>query len=323
MIETPIHLNVNPIMLHFKPLQESEVREKIENALPSPCEIYKHGDQDSLAGYYKFVFANDQKQFGKVFSKRRSLRNRECDFLIRELHQKKSPVNNRIGAPIELSREHTLFCYHWLEGRFFEDDQKQMAEIGLSLADLHKNLLNFPIEKETVRLGDRYYQSLAETSNLTVFASFKSKIQDLLLKKESLTEQIHSHSRMIHNDLHRGNIFFDGPKVQAFLDFEESVSSIGSPLIDLAWVIERFIICSEAPIDHFSFIETFLNHYKERAEWPLTEPIGETIEAIINLKSLHFLHLLFQADHVESSEWKKFKTVISKTESHRKILKEF
>ena len=92
----------------------------------------------------------------------------------------------------------------------------------------------------------------------------------------------------IHGDLNNGNILIKKGKVY-FFDFEDTAKSYFSPLIDLAFLIERSLLTNSAVLNHN--IDEVLCSYSDRSPVTLNYQLIPRILELISVRSLLVLIL--------------------------------
>lgn len=237
----PAHPGHDPIPLRFSRV-DGKWLSKIFADLPiEKVEKAADGSSNTEAGYYRLTLANERLLFAKVKSGERAAREHKAAELSSQL--------NRLGAAT-LAAERTetrqedglsLFLYPWIEPAFYDESLAGLANLGGALALLHSRMRNLPQpEAPQKHLFDIWEDRLRLAHTADHAADYRrllSSAGDAL----ALTR-----SQIAHNDIHRGNVIFEGPEVMAFIDFEDAVDIRSSPLIDIAASLERFCL-SPAP----------------------------------------------------------------------------
>jgi Ser/Thr protein kinase RdoA (MazF antagonist) len=108
--------------------------------------------------------------------------------------------------------------------------------------------------------------------------------------------------QVLHGDLNPGNILITDVGSICFCDFEDAIHTYGSPVIDLAIIVERLLLSRGEAV-----IATFLRTYQK-----LAAPVARTgwlVDSLklINLRAAALLLLAGdQGHHVPPEEWQKF-----------------
>lgn len=239
-----------------KPLQEEFSMLQELQCFSNTFSLQKTIDDNStkFVGFYKIK--EKKTLFIKVFQ--------ESDCFVQNNAEKVSlwlsnhginTIVSKKGYPKKINKyKMCLFVYDYLDGGFFLGYESSIFAIGNLLGKVHKNLQKYPSLDEVYSQGIKGNQILFEQ-----FTKIKSgainpdlpKNSIEILKKTSISEfnLLNYDAQMIHGDLNHGNIIYDKSNNEPFiLDFENSTSTWLSPLYDLAYVVQRFIL---------------LRHYKE------------------------------------------------------------
>jgi thiamine kinase-like enzyme len=251
-IKQPAHFGLFPEKMEWKQVSNNEssiLQKYIDNKLLGI--IYKRCDYQSpnqLNGFYKVK--GDTDLFVKILGDNTheyQLRTEKIALWLRD-----SGINVICTYPdypkkvIEFDL--WIYIYDYIEYDFFLGDVESLYFIGRELGAMHKLMLTSPFAKTISSSGRKKNQlllnQLTKIKEGSYTPSFStSAIQ--LIKKTRFEEYqlLEEYSQMIHGDLNLGNIIFTkGSKKPIFLDFEETNDSWLSPMYDVAFIIQRFII---------------------------------------------------------------------------------
>ncbi|SOE17805.1 phosphotransferase family enzyme [Hoeflea halophila] len=235
----PAHPGHDPIPLRFSPVDGKWLSNVFADLPIERVEKAANGCSTADAGYYRLTLADGRLLFAKVKSGERATREHKAAELSSQL--------NRLGAAT-LAAERTrkedglsLFLYPWIEPAFYDDSLKGLANLGGALALLHSKMRNLPQPNAP---GQHLLDIWADRLRLARNADHAA---DYLLALSRASDALaRTKSQIAHNDIHRGNVIFEGSEVVAFIDFEDAVDTRSSPLIDIAASLERFCL-SPAP----------------------------------------------------------------------------
>jgi len=231
---------------------------------------------------------------------------------------------------IVIDQQHSdILIYPLLETRLCNFSSEDLSNIAISLAHFHNALLNYP-EKNQVKIDSqkrleqlktvwqKFNQSVSSLSNpQSTDELIPQAVANILTKEnECLLDVLSKHAQMIHGDLNVGNILFKKDEV-LLIDFENSLYSYMTPLYDISYIIQRFIINKTQSNDQIEplvtrFLAIYLQHYK-KAELisSLIKYQSNIIPLILRASAVFCLLILAkqQIEHavkVEKAEWDKF-----------------
>lgn len=296
-----------------------EVLQLLQDTIGRGDYYYKSESRPSLVnltGYYVYKNVNNEQLFLKIVpvDYKKSVENANLISLWVRSEGIKTPT------PLpELSchiREHIVYLYEFIDGaRFFNEKIEDIQSLGHGLAQLHDALLKYP-EANIVKINSKRRNaelSLLRQSIVNSLDCVDGKEMELktLLSSSEYIFDIESlgNEQVLHGDLVRGNVLFKhGETDPIFIDFEDSYFSYGCVELDIALVIERFIICGDKKtLENFGnvFSDSYLKNRQSRAKL-----FNYGLECFLKYLSLKALTILikkkYDGHNVNETEWKKF-----------------
>lgn len=293
-----------------------------------------HTSHDFPFGYYKCETVNSTF-FIKVLSGERAKHTEALHSLTKHLiaHQVNCSELIKEITGLNATKESSfpaddcLQIYTYLEGRFSDFTEKDTNLIAENLSLLHKALCVYPkkinvkAKSESDFLAQKnLWKKIQENSLATKNTSLIPDNVLQLLKKENqdLFNVFMIQPQCIHGDLNIGNILINQKNEVCFIDFENAISTWASPLLDIAYVIERNILIPSMykNISLGSFLSAYFKNtdFKEKSSDELKLMIKEKpslLSQMLKMMNLRCLLILINLvtrknESVEESEWKKF-----------------
>jgi hypothetical protein len=219
-----------------------------------------------------------------------------------------------VDFPKIINDEYAVLAYEYIDGRFSNNSESDIKALGLSLGKLHNVMKECPYREKIKIAGisrhEMILSRLVEVHNDGCNGHVPEYVRRLLKSVSSdLLQILIENAQVIHGDLNYGNVLFIGSEpIPVFLDFEDSWTAWFSPLMDLAFVIERFSLTTNNE-DALSLSNVLLNAYyrisDNRFEYP--EELGMILKGM-SVRSLLILILVSDKypERITDSEWKKF-----------------
>lgn len=186
----------------------------------------------------------------------------------------------------------------WVASRHVDAhvDPVRLAE---AVAGLHRLLSCLP---DTVKVQQRALQRREALQNrlFGVSSGPAARILDCTGHNLDLMDDLEG--QVLHGDLNPGNILVTDSGSIRFCDFEDAIHTYGSPLIDLAIIVERLLLSRDE-----TALTTFLRTYQRLAS-PVARA-GWLVDSLklINLRAAALLLLAGDlGHHVPPEEWQKF-----------------
>ncbi|HHJ80571.1 MAG TPA: hypothetical protein ENJ65_02945 [Candidatus Tenderia electrophaga] len=219
--------------------------------------------------------------------------------------------------------------YPYFEARFAKPQTSDLTNLGMMAGRLHQALASCPWQQK-VQENSEQRQALLFNTLQRIDDSDTAIHQDVIetLRHGSLDyPNSHWPAQIIHGDLNYGNVLFpiQTPDQPLILDFEDTPLSWHSPLVDIAFIIERFILIHS---DHedlaYGLASSLIDSYKQQFSSPLP-PIAEgslfktlqslSVRALCLLSALSLKHISSPA-----SEWDKFLFLYYQTQKCERLI---
>jgi Ser/Thr protein kinase RdoA (MazF antagonist) len=320
VVDAPPHAGLSPVPLDYREATGEWARRIAQAAGAGLVERAVHSRAEPR-GYYRITPAGGgPRLFGKVVSSADAPRLATAQRLSDKAVAAGIPAQRSASPPLPIGEEYALLLCEWIDGRFCTHLGVEMDSLGTTLARLHRFFGDAGAREP--RLGDSTaIEALARSPGLNEASA--QALDDLLRRRDEVRAKLGSPPQPIHNDLHPGNVLFDGEgQVAGVLDFEEALHSVGSPLVDLSWVIERFCFAARPPADAETLAARFIDAYRARAG-SCAAPSGTFLDAI-RWRSLSALAVLSGArlDDAEAAdaEWRKFEAILAASGDWRPAL---
>lgn len=306
----PAHPGLIPRPFHFSATDRGWTARLIQLTGAVKVERAQHAKPIPL-GYYRLDLGERQGvRFGKVV-------HRDC---AQRIHEAAELANACLEAgvpavanarPLTLGDDHVLFLHPWIEGEFSRGTRTEMHSLGQGLLRLHAFLRSSgPPTAQPASFWVDSWRSLEDLQGNPGLNTEQDRgLRELLARRDEAQARLTSQAQRLHNDVHPGNVLFDNQGgLLAFLDFEEALTSWGSPWIDLAWVIERFCLTAVPLEAGQERARHFLHAYFPARG--LDEDCRPMLQDAILWKNYHALGVLGRQHRltgvVQQDEWEKF-----------------
>jgi Ser/Thr protein kinase RdoA (MazF antagonist) len=216
-------------------------------------------------GYYRLTLGGSgQRRFGKVVAVEDAGRESAASLLAGAAAFAGVPALRQLGGPAELDAEYRLFQWSWIDGTFATGSDAEMRALGRATGGLHRFLRSRgrPAADGDATWAARWLTLDALAASGRLQGPVARRLDAFLSRGREVQASLMTDAQPVHDDLHPGNVLFDEQgRVLALLDFEEALQSVGTPWIDLAWVVERFCLLGPRP-EHaedlaFCFLEAY------------------------------------------------------------------
>ena len=212
--------------------------------------IQKKEDQISnhLLGYYRST--NKENIFFKIVDVEDNKNQDNAVLISSWLNESGFKVSCvRKGYPKEIKKYGLwIYLYEYIDHDFFDGSNESIYLIGKGLGKMHKMMIDYPLVNDIFNAGNRKNKLLLkqfkDIKDFRYIPSFPEDAISLIIKtSDEEFSSLTKNSQMIHGDMNFGNIIFEKGSVQPiFIDFEDSASSWLSPLYDIAFIIQRFLL---------------------------------------------------------------------------------
>lgn len=230
--------------------------------------LQKRGDAQhkSLVGYYRSI--SSDSAFIKVLPSVNSETLINAEKISSWLYHSGLSINHsRAGFPKKIEgHDLWIFAYDYIDYDFSSGSVDQLYFIGKELGRMHRLLKEYP-DRENVRVrGVKKNQFLLEQIKKVRMGAAglnfpKSAIELIQKTGESEYQMLTLSAQMIHGDMNYGNVLFNKVNNQpVIIDFEDATASWLSPLYDLAFVIQRFVLLDKIK-DRFELASALIKGY--------------------------------------------------------------
>ena len=196
-----------------------------------------------------------------------------------------------------------LLAYPFVETRYVKPTTTQMGLIGTELGKMHQVLIKSPDKSDIKQNSNKHFELCLSGTDLLCHnlkslnantSAIKETIDHLMRKSFMRSPQV------IHGDLNYGNVLSchgnEGKII--FIDFEEASRSYFNPMLDVAMIIERFIIPSQNSPN--KLLDEFRSSYTA-----ITGQWFENSDQLAGLlRSLSARALLLLASEAVEEEWR-------------------
>lgn len=271
--------------------------------------------------YYRFITDSGNRQlFLKTIAHDRVdsqwQANRIADWL--ERHQVR--VSTLLeGYPRRLDNKYFLLAYTAIDSRFAHLTEVDLRNLGRLLGRAHSVLSELPWRTEIAQRSVERDQMFVSLQTKLVEQA-QGQIRQII--EQSNTQLDDACPQVIHGDLNIGNVLFAlNIQQPILLDFEDANHNWHSPLVDLAMLLERFVLVrssDEATLHKLS--HALLQGYREQNSRSLTPAISPV--ALLQALSCRALLLLgnTQQCHSQQAETAKFIYLHALAEKRRGLL---
>lgn len=191
-----------------------------------------------------------------------------------------------------------------------------MFALGKCVARLHQGLSKVPfadVIQSNFKSKQQVYLNLwqrIKADNFTLEIPSKAK-EILISSSPAIFDIACDKQQVIHGDLNLGNLLFTKADEKTYiyaLDFEDTLHSYGSPLLDIGLLLERILLSESANSEQL--FDTFCRAYHKEYPDIIPDDIGwfKQIRQLLAIRALLILAALSerQGKLVLESEWQKF-----------------
>lgn len=308
-----------------------EVSRRLEEACGERGRITKiNGEVIELEGFYQ-LDNGSKKLFLKVipahYIEQQEEANKFASF-VRGFGVHTSTIIS--GYPVHLDEGFAVFAYDWIEGRCIDSNQDELRQLGYQLGELHQAFHKYPDIKSVSNLTEKRLRALRNIVEKILNTGkgnthYSKRLYELLEKSPHVFESFSEPCQVLHGDLNVGNLLLNGEDI-TFLDFEDSKHSWFPLRIEMAFVLERFVLINElddqkALVNARALLAAYLSSARV---FPFKKP-GEFKSSLewLSLRSLCMLQQ-FEWDGASwpESEWIKFYKLVDQIESRSELLYE-
>jgi len=278
-VRRPAYSGIAPVDIQWQPLssEEKELFEHLfDRGIIQTFQKKKDAHTGCLFGYYRSTGSN--KNFIKVLDRNSCKLQLSAEKIALWLEKSKLSVSCAIGNyPKKYAGDDLwIYVYDYIEHNFFSGDEKELFFVGSELGKMHVLMQKYPLVSEVSVNGKKKNTALFTQLNKIRSNKLSQKLLPTraieLIKNTTDKEfQVLFHcAQMIHGDMNSGNVIFKtGSSKPIFIDFEDSTTAWMSPLYDVAFVLQRFVL---------------MNNFENKVQLALTFIKGYCLQ--FNLKSI-------------------------------------
>lgn len=184
-----------------------------------------------------------------------------------------------------------------LSGRSLEGtDEAHCAEVGKVLAHMHLAGQSFPVSMENPR-GPHWWKTTAMTVLPFLDAEQRTLLEHELIFQESL-RHLELPRGVIHADLFRDNVLFDGDRLTGLIDFYYACNDVLA--YDIAIAVNDWCVVADGSLDAARTRALLASYHSQR---PLTAAEKQAWPALLRAAALRFwLSRLYDLHHPQSGE---------------------
>ncbi len=215
--------------------------------------LQKKDDEYSthLVGYYRST--SHKKNFIKILNKTDNQSQLQAEKIASWLKKTGVCIScTRDDYPKEIEGyDLWIYVYDYIEHEFFSGSEKSLYLVGKELGKMHKLMQDHPMAAEIIVDGGKknalLFQQLHSIKTKKHFSSLPEDAVELIkATSDNEFQTLVRFGQMVHGDMNFGNIIFKKNSHQPiFIDFEDSATAWLSPLYDIAFIIQRFVLFSD------------------------------------------------------------------------------
>lgn len=328
LIKKPAFSSLNSISINWRKLNEVEyytLKNYFSEDIIKFFEKKIDENRNSIIGYYK-----TNTIFIKILSNKNIEVNLDAERITNWLDKKHLSVNPLIeNFPKKIKKLNLwIFAYDFIDYKIFIPKKKQLYLIGQEIGKMHILMKRCPlkqfIRKKGFQKNRLLLKQLEDIKSNKIKLNF-SKDAINLIKNTSLSEYkyLSNNAQMIHGDLNLGNILINKKNNKIFIiDFEDSVTAWISPLYDLAFVIQRFILLQESR-QKLALSKALIEGYKSQANTSnlVSSNNLNSMIKLISIRSLLILSNLSDKEQINfKNEINKFVILYNKMEEYSELI---
>ncbi|HWU35522.1 MAG TPA: homoserine kinase [Methylovorus sp.] len=223
------------------------------------------------------------------------------------------PVKNHAGASLGELNSKPAALVSCLRGKSLEyPSVAQCAEIGRVLADMHLAGLSFPAGMKNLRDGEWRQQTAAKVAPLLNPADKSLLEAQMAFEAEADSEYLPT--GVIHADLFRDNVLFDGDMLGGIIDFYYACQD--ALLYDVAIAVNDWCVEADGSLDQARLTALIESYHAVR---PLTAAEIEAWPGMLRtaamrfwLSRLHDLHFPSAGELTHAKDPGHFRTILHK-----------
>ena len=297
VVELPAHPALRPRPLEYE-VASGDIARTLQLALGGVEVNRARTAHLAPFGYYRV--GAERPLFVKVFPRARLPHLLAVQGLTAQLYGAGCPVQPMLSAPLDLSGDAVGLVYAYIPERFAQDTAEDAALVGAALRSIHDALAIIAPSTAAVRISDQWRNAIENLGRGPVSDPFiEANVDALLSQWGEIADILDRHRQLIHNDYHRGNVLMGAGCVAAVLDFDDSISSVASPLVDLAIGLERFCLADTSRELGIRQVAAFLDGYDRH----ISQISATELERIAIARLLFSLSILRSNPRTDDPGW--------------------
>ena len=228
------------------------------------------------------------------------------------------------GFPKSVADNQILLAYEYIEAKFVTPSVERLVYLGRAIGQMHNALLSAPFADDVSFSGQSTFLSYQQSlENIQLQKRYWNEgVEDILANYsvEDLNVLIEG-AQCTHGDLNVGNLLLTPNNEIVFLDFESSFNAWYSPLKDLAFVVERFVLTQNLDLIPMH-LNAILTGYQSagQAAFRNAQHLVDILKAL-SVRSLIVLSEMASNDlNPLESEWKKFVMLFNLANQSHEVL---
>jgi thiamine kinase-like enzyme len=280
-----------------------------------------------IPGFYRI--STDEIYFIKIVSKENCKNQLIADRISKLLkNEGLNTITTKNHSPIKIvGTNYYIFLYDYYNFKYLSYRVKYLRKLGHEIGKLHSLLKQLPCSFNAQRVGLKHNKLILTRYREIINNEIptRSSREMKVLKNFDFNDYklIHMHPQMIHGDLNHGNILINNENEKLYIiDFEDSMKSWLSPMYDIAFVIQRFVLTAKK-YDWEELMTAFVTSYRTQVDIPCfnREDILEVFLKLISVRSLLILHISqLEVDFPFQNELNKFVYLYKFTDENSQLI---
>jgi len=273
-------------------------------------------------GYFHFIPQNGSRcLFIKTLRSDRLKSQINANRIVEQLADNALPVSPLLESyPRRIDNKYSLFAYNLIDGRFSHTTKDDLTALGRLIGRTHNALRALPWASQIRKKSTQRNERVTELRVRALESLDKQSVLHQTLSQSNITLS-DSHGQALHGDLNMGNIFFGKASGQpALLDLEDANHNWHNPIVDIAMLIERFVLVPESDDEKaFELGCTLLRGYQSTHSNALKwdQPACDILQTL----STRSLSLLLNSTHkTNQNEINKFISLSQQAKQRKSLL---
>lgn len=226
------------------------------------------------------------------------------------------------NSPMELPNGVVALATMFKKNRFGE--VADLNSLAVAIGGLHQALQLSPFVDSVKRAAKNReqmlvnrWQMIQQLETNQIIPNVPGEVLNILKSSVIDFSCLTQHGQVVHGDLNIGNILFENDSKICFVDFEDTQTAWFSPLVELAFVIERFLLIAESEDKLVAKAISFLKSYPLALHFSSNTILVEILQGLAIRAMLLLVELVYTHQTVADSEWQKFVYLYSLAEQRK------